>query len=113
LQDPYKQVQYSDVLKTLQEEHRLLQDMEAALEEIKSGPPSTSSRTPTSLVSCGGGVLWLGALLVRRRWLANWQHAMHAQQVAVKCWCWSACADAPALLPLATAGRPIPAPRQL
>lgn len=44
LQDPYKQVQYNDVLKTLQEEHRLLQDMEAALLEIKN-VPSTSGRS--------------------------------------------------------------------
>lgn len=44
LQDPCKQVQYNDVLKTLQEEHRLLQDMEAALEEIKNAP-STSGRS--------------------------------------------------------------------
>lgn len=44
LQDPGKQLQYSDVLKTLQEEHRLLQDMEAALEEIKNAP-STSGRS--------------------------------------------------------------------
>jgi hypothetical protein len=46
LQDPYKQTQYNSVLKTLQEEHRLLQDMEAALEEIKSSAPSTSGRSP-------------------------------------------------------------------
>jgi hypothetical protein len=37
-------VQYNDVLKTLQEEHKLLQDMEAALLEIKN-TPSTSGRT--------------------------------------------------------------------
>lgn len=43
INDPYKQVQYSNVLKTLQEEQRLLQDMEAALDEIKNGP-STSGR---------------------------------------------------------------------
>lgn len=48
LQDPYKLVQYKDVLKTVQEEHRILQDMEAALEEIKSGP-STSGR-PAAMV---------------------------------------------------------------
>jgi hypothetical protein len=44
LQDPYKQVQYNEVLKTLQEEHALLQDVEAALLEIKS-VPTTSGRT--------------------------------------------------------------------
>ena len=54
LQDPYKQVQYNDVLKTLQEEHRLLQDMEAALEEIKN-VPSTSGRTSLVCNGCGVG----------------------------------------------------------
>lgn len=44
LQDPYKQVQYKDVLRTLQEEHKLLQDMEAALLDIRNAP-SSSGRT--------------------------------------------------------------------
>lgn len=54
LQDPYKQVQYNDVLKTLQEEHRLLQDMEAALLEIRN-VPTTSGRS--SLVRWASTVL--------------------------------------------------------
>lgn len=44
LNDPYKQGQYSNVLKTLQDEHELLQQLESALGEIKSGPASTSNR---------------------------------------------------------------------
>ncbi|KAF8063864.1 AAA1 [Scenedesmus sp. PABB004] len=41
LADPHKQGQLSGVLRTLQEESRLLQDMEAALDDIKAGPPAT------------------------------------------------------------------------
>eukprot|EP00775_Hariotina_reticulata_P014321 gene14321-47_t len=43
ISDPYKAGQCSSVLKTLQEEHRLLQDIEAALSEIKNGT-STSGK---------------------------------------------------------------------
>lgn len=49
IQDPCKQVQYNDMLKSLQEEHKLLQDMEAAYEEMKLVPNSSGR---SSLVSC-------------------------------------------------------------
>eukprot|EP00878_Enallax_costatus_P033944 GHUV01037534.1.p1 GENE.GHUV01037534.1~~GHUV01037534.1.p1 ORF type:complete len:340 (+),score=102.62 GHUV01037534.1:669-1688(+) len=42
--DPYKQGQYNNVLKTLQDEQRLLQDLDSALQHIKNGP-ATSGRT--------------------------------------------------------------------
>jgi hypothetical protein len=44
LNDPYKQGQYSNVLKTLQEERSHLQDIEAALDDFKKGPAAASSR---------------------------------------------------------------------
>lgn len=44
LNDPYKQGQYSNVLKTLQEERRHLQDIELALYEFKKAPAAASSR---------------------------------------------------------------------
>jgi hypothetical protein len=44
LNDPYKQGQYSNMLKTLQEERGLLQELESALDDIMKGPAATSSR---------------------------------------------------------------------
>lgn len=44
LNDPYKQGQYSNLLKSLQEERALLQELESALDDIAKGPAAPPSR---------------------------------------------------------------------
>jgi hypothetical protein len=44
LNDPYKQGQYSNLLKSLQEERGLLQELESALDDIMKGPAAAASR---------------------------------------------------------------------
>lgn len=49
------------MLKTLQEEHRLLQDMEAALEEIKNAPSTSGLTSLVRWVHACQGQQCLGA----------------------------------------------------